>query len=265
MKKRVLITGSKGFVGSHLIPILEDKYEVAGWDLEDKNDIFESDFEIMMKSTDVVIHLAALTSVNASFEEPEEFFRMNILGTAKVLELAKKWNVKVIYPSSAAVMHRELSPYAESKALAEDICRKFSNVTILRFFNIYGPGMNENSGSLMYEFVKGLKTGKLIVFGDGEQTRDFIHIDDICKIIKEAVDQDWSHGVIDCGTGQAYSINYIAGLFKYYGKVKIEYQMPRREIKWSVADPVWLDTFYHKPLKDIKEGIREVVQYYAAH
>lgn len=255
---KILITGNKGFIGSHLTKVLKN-HKVRGWDKSQDHDIFDTGFCAAVKWADVVIHLAALTSVSQSFKDTEEVFRVNVLGTARVVELCKRYNKKLIYPSSAAVYHRELSPYAESKALAEDIVRQFKNTTILRFFNVYGPGMNENSGSLMYEFVKGLKTGKLVVFGNGEQTRDFIHIDDIVSIIKESISDKWNDVVVDCGSGNAYSINYVAGLFQYYKKLEIEYQKPRREIKWSTADIQMLKIFYKKPLKDIGVGIKELI------
>lgn len=257
----ILITGHKGFIGSHLTKNLED-FTVRGWDKTQEHDIFDSGICAAVKWSDVVIHLAALTNVNESFKSIEEVFKVNVLGTARMVELCEKYHKKLIYPSSASVYHRELSPYAESKALAEDIVSKFKNITILRFFNVYGPGMNQDSGSLMYEFVKGLKTGKLIVYGDGEQTRDFIHIKDICDIIKMAISPKWNGQIVDCGTGEAYSINYIAGLFGYYGKVKIEYQLPRREIKWSVANTAMLKTLGKRKFIDIEDGIKEVVKYY---
>lgn len=260
--KRILITGSKGFIGSHLVREIRDIGEVREWDKQILKDIFDPVFEKQVKWVNVVIHLAALTNVNQSFKKIEDVFYTNVLGTAKVVELCQKYNKKLIYPSSAAIYHRELSPYAESKALAEDIVSKFKNTTILRFFNVYGPGMNQDSGSLMYEFVKGLKTSKLIVFGDGEQTRDFIHIKDIVDIIKRSLSSNWTGKIVDCGTGEAYSINYIAGLFSYYGKVKIEYQLPRREIKWSIANTAMLKTLGKRKFVDIEDGIKEVVKYY---
>src|SRR3990167_6590877 len=246
--QNILITGDKGFIGTHFVKSfgLNDgwKYQLSGWDLQDKKDIFTNRFEEAVREADVVIHLAALTNVTNSFKNNEEVFKINVLGTARVVRLCQKYDKKLIYPSSAAVYHRELSPYAESKAQAEDIVRQFKNTTILRFFNVYGPGMNQDSGSLMYEFVKGLKTGKLTVFGDGEQTRDFIHVKDIVQIIKSAISPKWNGEVVDCGTGEAYSINYIAGLFAHFGKVKIEYELPRREIKWSIANTAMLKRLY---------------------
>lgn len=254
---KILVTGSAGFVGSNLLPLLKQNHEVQEWDLKQGKDIFGKDIEDCLKDVDVVIHLAALTSVTASFDEPEEFYRTNVLGTARILELCLKHKVKLIYPSSAAVYHRELSPYAESKALAEDLVQKFigSPAVILRFFNIYGEGMNAESGSIMYRFMN---DDPITIFGDGEQTRDYINVYDLIHVIEASIGPEWDGEVVDVGTGEYYSANYIAGLFAHHRGVKVEYLPPKREIKWSVANPAKLLALYGDRLttkldKDIED------------
>lgn len=260
--KKILITGSSGFIGSALITELKE-YEIIKWDLENNHDIFRADLEFYIRQVDVVIHLAALTNVEQSFNNPEEVFNVNVLGTARVVQLCYKYGKKLIYPSSSAVDHRELSPYAESKAMAEDIVRKFPEYSIiLKFYNIYSTS-EINSESVMNMFIQGLKTGKLQIYGDGEQTRDFINIKDIVEIIKEAIEKPWCGEVIECGTGQAYSINYIAGLFKYYGHIELEYSPPRRETKWSVANTSTLARLFDGVLvTNLEEDVKEIVKLY---
>lgn len=255
--KTVLITGNKGFIGSNLIPELEGKYYLYTCDKKDDDDIFSSTFEYLVEKSDIVIHLAAQVSVNKSFKNPGQTFYTNAIGTARVVELCVKYKKKLIFPSSAAIYHPDLSPYARSKELAEDIVwsvRDLIPVVILRFFNVFGKGMNPDSGSVMYNF---LTSKKLIVYGDGEQTRDFIHIRDVVKVIKEAIKPTWNGKVVDVGTGKAYSTNYVAGLFAHFRNKKVHYQPPRREIKWSTADTTILNILYEKGLttnleKDIK-------------
>ena len=260
----VLITGSEGFIGSHLNLWDFSKYRVRLYDLKFGADIFGESLENAVKASDVVIHLAALVSVNDSFKRPKDYFRTNVLGTARVLELCLKHNKKLIYPSSAAVYFRHLSPYAESKALGEDLCVKamdYGRITVLRFFNVYGPEMNPESGSVMYQFLKGTKEGSLTIFGDGTQTRDFIHIDDLAKIIKAAISKKWDGKIVDCGNGKAYSMNYLASLFKRFsGKkdLQILHLDARREIKWSKAKTKELKSLYKKPLKQLKQGVKEL-------
>ncbi len=248
MKKlKILVTGNLGFIGSHLMPELKKKHHVIGWDKSDGDNIFDNDIEPVIKACDVVIHLAAQVSVGKSFKNPEETFRTNVLGTAKILELCMKHNTKLIYPSSAAVYHRELSPYAESKAMAEDLIIKsgYKKTVVLRFFNVYGKSMNADSGSIMYRF---LTDEKLVIYGDGEQTRDYINVNDIVNIIVESINNKWNGQVVDCGTGQAHTANYVAGLFAYFRGKKLNYEAPKKEIKWSLADTKILKLLYKKPL-----------------
>jgi len=244
-RSRVMVTGSSGFIGQNLVPKLKEKYDVLEWDLEDGNDIFSDEFENWVSKEDVVIHLAAVTSVNGSFKNPQEHLLINALGTARVLYLCHKYKIKLIFPSTAAVYFRDLSPYAKSKAIAEDMVTSMIGVlpvTILRFYNVYGPNMNKNSGSIMYNF---LTEKDIVVYGSGEQTRDFISVNDVTNIIVDAIKKKYDHRIVDVGTGQSYTINYIAELFAHYRKLKVGYHdAPKREIKWSIANTSVLDALY---------------------
>lgn len=257
MKKKILITGSEGFIGTNLRLALRGKYKLFGCDINNGDDIFDPNFYKAVQQVDVVIHLAAQVSVGKSFKNPQDTFRTNVLGTARVLELCMKYNKKLIFPSSAAVYHRELSPYAESKAMAEDLVTKsgYKKVVVLRFFNVYGDGMNADSGSIMYRF---LHDKKITIYGDGEQTRDYINVKDIVNIIVDSIKGKWDGEVVDCGTGQAYTANYVAGLFAFCRGKSLFYEAPKREIKWSLADISNLSRLYKKKLttdlgKDIKK------------
>lgn len=258
-RSRVLVTGGLGFIGKNLVPVLEEDFDVFTWDLQEGTDIFDDELETFIKNRDVVIHLAALTNVSESFRRKRDFYITNVLGTARIAYLCAKHKCKLIYPSSAAVYHRELSPYAETKALAEDIAKGLGDgATILRFFNIYGPGLNKNSGSIMYNF---LHDDPITIYGDGEQTRDYINIYDLVHIIKDSVKRKWDGKIVDVGTGQAYSANYVAGLFAGCRDVRIEYVPPKREIKWSIADTNMLKTLYKKPLTtNLEKDIMELCQ-----
>lgn len=254
-----LVTGSKGFVGSHLIPILKKTHKVVEWDIADGKDIFDDKIEDAIKKADAVIHLAASTNVNRSFSLTEEVMVLNVLGTARIAAFCAKYRKKLVYPSSAAFYYPDLSPYAKSKYLAEEIIKplmSFTPVTVLRFFNIFGPNMNPNSGSAVYNF---LTEDKIVVYGDGEQTRDYIHIRDIVSVIVASLSSKWNGKVVDVGTGQAYSMNYVAGIIAKFRNKKIEYQLVKREIKWSLADTQMLKTLYKKPLTtNLPEDLREL-------
>lgn len=249
-----LVLGGEGFIGSNL--------KLDGWcyDTKHGDDIFAPKLEKYIKESEIVYHLAALTSVVNSFKNPQETFRTNVLGTARVVELCLKYKKKLIYPSSMAVYHPHLSPYAKSKWLAEQIVRGVmgkSPVVVLRLTNVFGEGMNPSSGSIMYNF---LTADKLVVYGDGEQTRDYIHVRDVVSIMKDAQKKKWDNKVVEVGTGEAFSVNFVAGLFAFYRKKKLYYKPTRREVKWSVADATLLKTLYKKKLTtNIQDDIKELV------
>jgi UDP-glucose 4-epimerase len=254
----ILITGGRGFLGTNLVPLLSKKHEIVVYDLTDGLDIFDDQVEKLIKNTDIVIHLAALTSVGESFINPGETFKTNVLGSARIARLCIKYKKKLIYPSSAAVIHPELSPYANTKWVAEQVIKGVmgeTNIVILRFVNMFGPHMNSRSGSMMYNF---LHSDNIVVFGDGEQTRDFIHVRDTTQIIQDALKSKWNGKIVDIGTGQPYSTNYVAGLFAHYRGKKISYKPPKREMRWHAIDTSVLMSIYKKKLttnleKDIKE------------
>ena len=260
MKKlNILITGGAGFIGIHLRRVLEKEgHNVSTLDIakEKSENILEyHDFD-----ADVIYHLAAITNVNESFKKLDEVFVTNVLGTAKVAYICWKNKIKLIYPSTAAIYHKDLSPYAYSKYLAEEIVKgimKTTPVVVLRLYNVFGEGMNPNTGSIMYNF---LHDDKFVVYGDGEQTRDYIHIRDVISIFKDVLKEKWNGKIVDVGTGETYTTNYVAGLFARFRGLPIEYKPPRREIRWSIANRQMLDTLYKKKLTTILErDIAELV------
>lgn len=256
----ILVTGSEGFIGKNLIPVLEEQgHTVTGYDLERGQDILDSGLEEKILYTDAVIHLAAKVSVGDSFQNPTETFRVNVLGTARVLQICMKYKKKLVFPSSASIYHPELSPYAKSKKMAEDLvweARRDLPITILRLFNIYGKGMNAESGAIIHRFFN---DKEITVYGDGEQTRDYLNVKDIVNIIVSSLDEKWNGLTIDCGRGEGYSTNYIAGLFAHYRGIKVKYDPPKRESKWSIANTSMLDRLYRKRLvTDLQEDIKKM-------
>lgn len=263
--KKILITGAKGFIGTHLQRALsKEGFHVIPYDIVmgKEYDIFSQNIEEDIKKADVVVHLAALTSVEQSFKDQEEVFRVNVLGTARIVELCHKYKKKLLFPSSAAVYHSELSPYAQTKLLGESMVASMSKSNVVfRLYNVFGPDMNPNSGSIIYNF---LTSDKIVVFGDGEQTRDFIHVRDVVSIMIDAIKfKKYNGAIVDLGTGQAYSTNYVAGLFAYFRGKDVHYKEPRREIKWSIANIQLLKKLYKKPLTTkLEKDIKELINYY---
>ena len=169
--------------------------------------------EACMADSDAVIHLAAQVSVPASVDNPKDNWDVNVLGTANVLDTARKLEIaRVIVASSAAVygMCDEmplkessagdlLSPYAESKMENELQVAKYRKegmeTIAFRFFNVYGPRQDSNGAyaAVISKFISLLREGRApTIFGDGGQTRDFIHVEDVSRILLESVSMDWS-------------------------------------------------------------------------
>ena len=251
MQKKVLVTGGAGFIGTNLINQLLkedaevfslDDYSTGNKDNESnlvkyiKGDI-ESIDTISESNFDVCFHLAAQSRVQPSFENPEDAFRVNVKGTLKVMEWAKKQNVKVIYAGSSSKHHDPSdSPYAMTKFLGEEVCKLYKksysvNVEISRFYNVYGPyaTLDEKFGNVIgiwtYQAMKGKP---LTIVGDGEQRRDFIYVGDLVDGLIRIANTELKHeDAWEIGTGVNYSINELFEMFNKkfnVSSVKIEDQ-----------------------------------------
>ena len=243
----IVITGGLGFVGTNLTKrLLEDGHKVIVVDDYSIGRV-ENQIEgvrylpmpveqinyISGEEVDVCFHLAALSRIQPSFEAPSEFFRSNTIGTEAVCEWARKWNVKIVYSGSSSQWHDPFqSPYALYKKLGEDVCKMYkkvfgTNIEIARFYNVYGP----------YEITKGqwaavigkwrgqiAKGEPITIVGDGEQRRDFTHIDDIVDgLIKIAFGTETNEDAWELGTGFNYSLNEVCDLFvQKFGGFEVE-------------------------------------------
>jgi len=239
MKRRILVTGGKGFIGSNLVRELHKNEEndiMVVDSNKERSSMKETDnipyycYDIrdypdwlwQIKDMDFIFHLAAQSRIQPSLKNPIETYDVNARGTALVLEAAKRKGAKVIYAGSSSY-HEGLmgSPYAMSKYHGEEICRLYSNLdwvdtTIFRFYNVYGkwqPEEGENA-IVMGIFEKQKREGKpLTITGDGEQRRDFTHVDDIVAGLITAMDHSTPGKTFELGTGKNYSINEVADLF----------------------------------------------------
>lgn len=242
---RILITGSSGFVGEHLVKKLSSKYQIVKYDLKNGQDILNEKLLLSkLKDVDVVIHLAAFISATESWYKPMDYMRNNALGTLSVINCAIQTGVKkIIFFSSAAVKVKPLTPYAVSKIAAEELARLYSdkiNTIIVRPENIYGPGQKEAYGYVIHNFIKAVREGKeIIIYGNGNQTRDFIYIDDIIETVEKLLEMKIDTGtIISLGTGKETKINVLAKeVMKILNKkTKIKFSKVRNEPRKSVAD-----------------------------
>jgi len=234
---RILVTGALGFIGKSLCYKLIkeghvvyglDNYQIGGvndevigvkyyaWDIEQIKFLDGTDI-------DVVFHLAALSRIQPSFEDPSETFRVNTIGTESICEWARKYQVKVVYSGSSSRWHDPFqSPYAMYKKIGEDICKLYKrvynlNVEIARFYNVYGEGeITDGKWAAVIGLWRGLiREGKdITIVGDGEQRRDFTHIDDIVDgLIRIGFGGEIHEDAWELGTGKNYSLNEVADLF----------------------------------------------------
>ena len=242
----IVITGGLGFIGINLTKrLLEDGHKIIVIDDYSVGKV-ENQIEgvryipmnveqieyIKGDEVDVCFHLAALSRIQPSFEAPSNFFRVNTSGTEAVCEWARKWNVKVVYSGSSSQWHDPYqSPYAMYKKLGEDICKMYrkvfgTNIEIARFYNVYGPyEITEGEWAAVIGKWRGqiVKGEPITIVGDGEQRRDFTHIDDIVDgLIRIAFGTETHEDAWELGTGFNYSLNDVSDMFvKKFGCEKL--------------------------------------------
>lgn len=201
----ILLTGSKGFIGSKLAKALGKIHTI---DLQDGQNLLTCE---LPEGIDLIYHLAAQTSVESSWHDPMHDLD-NIRITARLAHAYP--GAKIIYANSCAAIDRT-SPYGFSKAVAGEYLKKFHGKTInLVFPNIYGEG----SKSVVDIFKD---SDSVTIYGDGTHTRDYVHISDIVEGLLEA--QNWPVGTYFMGSGTTYSVNQLAE-----GK-KVRYLPERKE------------------------------------
>lgn len=263
-----------------------DKLRIVKGDVRSEKVIGEAS-----KGVDAVVHLAALIDPAESLHKPVEYNEVNATGTLNVLFACVKRGVrKFVLASSAAVYGdgnplplredyelRPLSPYAASKVSAEYYCRTFHECydispVVLRFFNVYGPGQGTNQyAGVITKFVNaGMRGEPLTIFGDGEQTRDFVNVQDVAVAILMALEQKNVGGsVFNVCTGKSLSIDELALMVReVLGKdLKISHVAPREgDILHSYGDPGAAEKVLgFKARVGFKEGLMRFVESLSQH
>ncbi len=277
--KRLVVTGGAGFVGSHLVERLAGRNDVVVLDdlsvgrlqnlagLRDRVEVVKGSvlepraIRRAFKGADAVFHLAALTSVPESVEQPLAYAEANVMGTLNVLTSAREAGVgRVVFASTCAVygrtsgpLHEDLppdpiSPYAVTKLACEYFCRSRVGgggveAVALRLFNVYGPRQTADSpyASVVAKFCEAAARGTpATLFGDGTQTRDFVFAADVAEAFERAAEAKRASGqVINVGSGTETSI---ADLLRTLGEIggkplEVVRKPPRAgDVLRSVAD-----------------------------
>ncbi len=241
---RVIVTGGAGFIGSHLVERLVAKNEVTVLDIKpeapnlatvkDRITYVHGDvrrpenLERAFQRQDFVFHLAALVSVPESFRDPVAVNETNVHGTLAVMRAAKSAGVRrVVFASSCAVyggnappLREDValdlpSPYAVSKAAGELWCRLYHDLgaetVALRLFNVYGPRQSPEGpyGAVVPKFLEAGLAGRTpVIYGDGEQTRDFVYVGDVAEAFERGATANAVSGaVVNVGTGESVTVN----------------------------------------------------------
>jgi len=242
---KVLVTGGVGFIGTNLIKeLLKDENEVVSIDnystgLKENeldgckyynvNVCDYKSFDQYIKDVDLVFHLAALPRIQPSFKNPLTTFKTNVEGTINLLDWCKEKNVPLVYAGSSST-HGGVykNPYTFTKWQGEELCKLYSKVyslqtAICRFYNVYGPHQLTEGEycTVIGIFERQKNNGEVLtITGDGQQRRDFTHVDDIVDgLIKCGLDlinenNSVANGeTFELGRGINYSINEVANMF----------------------------------------------------
>lgn len=303
---KVLITGGSGFIGSnaaeilsimgHELFIIDDLSSGNADNLKNiehtfyKLDIADKECEDVFRKhkPDIVIHLAAQVDVKTSMEQPYLDTRSNILGLVNMLSLSAGYGIKkFLFASSAAIygnnqlvpLNEEekpdpVSPYGMSKSMGEFYCNKWNQIYGLktlcfRFSNVYGPkqGTIGEGGVVSIFMQRVLKGQPLYVFGDGDQTRDFIFVKDLAEAICKGIESDMC-GVCNLSTNTESSVNQLLDILKsLYPVEEIIHQQPRPGdiYKSRLNNARITKALNWAPRFSFDEGIRETFRWFAGY
>jgi UDP-glucose 4-epimerase len=282
---KCLVTGGAGFIGTNLIKrLLKDNHKVVAIDnystghKENEQDgctYFKADirdvedYSFFIEKPDVIFHIAALARIQPSLKNPKPAIDTNVNGTLNILEWARQNDIQVIYAGSSSMHHGIFnSPYAWSKYAGEELCKLYSkiynlNTTICRFYNVYGQYhiRDGDYATVLGIFEQQYMDGNpLTITADGEQRRDFTHVDDIVDGLVRCADKDFRAEEFELGSGVNYSINQIA---KMFGNNYPKKYIPARSGEYD--ETLCTDTKAHdllnwKPKGNIKNYIDEWVE-----
>jgi UDP-glucose 4-epimerase len=289
---RTLVTGGAGFIGTNLIKrLLKDGHDVVSidnystgkkenhqegcryWDY-DLSDRYCPVLEV--DEYDIIYHIGALARIQPSIKKPLTHIKNNFVSTLNVLEQARLNNIPVVYAGSSSKHHGLYgSPYAWSKFSGEELCRLYSSVydvstSICRFYNVYGPHQLEDGpyctvvGVFMNQYKDGIP---LTITGNGEQRRDFTHVDDIVdglvrvsRAMHGEVDMRYAGEEFELGRGVNHSMNEVADMFgenyprEYIPARKGEYDRTLCEDKRAHELLDW------NPIINLDDHIRDFVE-----
>lgn len=302
--KRVLVTGGAGFIGSNLVAKLVMMGRevtvidnlVSGYsnnldpfpgvrfikkDIRDRDAVVEA-----VEGCEVIFHLAASVGNKRSIDDPLTDASVNVLGTLNVLEAARQYGIRKVVVSSSAGIFGELktlpinedhpvepdSPYGCTKLCEEKLALSYSklypmDVICLRYFNVYGPYQRYDAygNAIPILVFRMLKGETIYIYGDGEQTRDFVHVADVVRANLLAASADGISGAYNIASGSRITINRLVEMIQGYGdsRTVVEHTARRAgDVLHSLADitKAHVELGYN-PEMDIEEGLRDYISW----
>ena len=301
---RILVTGGAGFIGSHIVEHFQAKAEVRVLDnlrtgyrrnlAERRCEFVEGsilDRNLVRKAVegvDYVFHLAAMISVPESMQKPLECNEINAAGTLVVLEEAANARVKKLILSSSAAIYGDTpvtpkvetmapepkSPYAITKLDGEYYCKMFSDAgrlptASLRYFNVFGPRQDPKSqyAAAVPIFIhRALRHEAITIYGDGEQTRDFIYVKDIAAANAHFATQSFATGVFNVAYGKKITIKDLAAtICKLTGSGCAIEHGPERpgDVRHSLASVDRLRAAGFTPTRNLAGGLKATVEFFS--
>jgi len=292
---RAVVTGGAGFIGSHVVDallerghdvhVLDDlssgrREHVRGRSEFVRGDIrFDADRAFANAWPDVCFHLAAQADVRVSVERPDHDAEVNVIGTIRVLDAARRHGTKIIFSSTGGAIYgecdgpadeyaprRPLAPYGTAKLSAEEYIATYNRLygsehVVLRYANVYGPRQEANlEGGVVSIFMRQLAEGDTArIYGDGKQTRDFVYVADVADATLRAVES--RVGVYNVGTGIETSVLELYATIERIAGIHREARLaPARqgEISRSVLDPTRIEEeLGWEPQHTLEEGLAE--------
>ncbi len=299
-RKRILVTGSYGFIGRYATRLFHNNgYWVIGlghgrmevstrkrWGIDEwlSDDVTMEALKKNAVNCEAIVHCAGSGSVGFSLQEPMKDFERTVLTTHYVLEYIRLYSpqTKLIYPSSAAVYGNQsvlplredmvpnpISPYGVHKKIVEELCKMYAsqyhvNVAILRLFSVYGEGLRKQ---LLWDACQKLSEDKNVFWGTGEETRDWVHAEDVARMMLCAM----KHASEECpmvnvAGGKAVRINEVLScLFDAYGRKDSPFfggQVNVGNPNHYVANIQTAQEWGWEPMIEIADGIQRYVRWY---
>lgn len=288
----ILVTGCTGFIGYHLIPKLIKKYNVIGLSTSKnpqlkttqiKADITKIDKKTLPSKISKIIHLAAISDVDYCQKNPINSSKVNIIGTQKILELARSNDSQVIFLSTAHVFgtpknnpinenfqKHPQSIYAATKLAGEALCESYSNsyglnIGVARLFSVFGP--NSPKHTVTENIIKQIISKKIIKLGNLKSKRDFLYVTDAINAILLIMKKNHRYNEYNIGNEKSYSINQICTILKNISKKEFTIKIFKTKIRKNdsiklVSDSSKLRKLGWSPKTSVPKGLRLTYDWY---